>query len=118
LAFPAPGTELDIHRACISFPDKEIFYTPCRELNGSILRLIRRVDNPKARKYYLKESRNKYFKTGNRVLLLDFTEFPKTFAYAAPEEFFLSSWRWWLFFPQREREKDQKDSPCGLPSLF
>jgi len=39
------------------FPDKEILYTLCRELNWSVLRLIMRVDNPSARKYYLDEAR-------------------------------------------------------------
>jgi predicted nuclease of restriction endonuclease-like (RecB) superfamily len=40
----------------LTFPDDEIFYTLCRKLSWSHCRLIMRVDNPKAREYYLKEA--------------------------------------------------------------
>lgn len=38
------------------FPNKEKIYTLCRELSWSHIRLIMRLDNPKLREYYLKES--------------------------------------------------------------
>jgi len=41
----------------LKFSDKEILYTLCRELSWSHLRLIMRVDNPKAVQYYCRESR-------------------------------------------------------------
>jgi len=40
-----------------TFPDKDILYTLCRELNWSQLRLIMRVENDSAKKYYLEEAR-------------------------------------------------------------
>ncbi|MFZ5855918.1 MAG: PDDEXK nuclease domain-containing protein [Chloroflexota bacterium] len=39
-----------------TFPDEKILYTLCRELTWSHCRLIMRVENPKAREYYLKEA--------------------------------------------------------------
>ncbi len=39
-----------------TFPDSQILYTVCRELNWSQLRLIMRIENPKARTYYLEEA--------------------------------------------------------------
>jgi len=41
----------------LTFPEKEILYTLCRELSWSALRLIMRVDNVAARTYYLEEAR-------------------------------------------------------------
>ncbi|MEI8247912.1 MAG: DUF1016 N-terminal domain-containing protein [Lentisphaerota bacterium] len=41
----------------LTFPEQEILYTLCRELNWSALRLIMRVNNQKARHYYLEEAR-------------------------------------------------------------
>lgn len=38
------------------YSESEIFYTLCRNLSWSHNRLIMRIDDPKARKYYLKES--------------------------------------------------------------
>jgi len=40
----------------LTFPDAEICYTLCSKLSWSHCRLIMRVDNPKAREYYLKEA--------------------------------------------------------------
>ncbi len=40
----------------LTYPSKEIFYTLCRELSWSHHRLIMRVDDVKAREFYLKES--------------------------------------------------------------
>ena len=40
----------------LTFPVEEIFYTLCRKLSWSHCRLIMRVENPKAREYYLKEA--------------------------------------------------------------
>ena len=40
----------------LTFPDAEICYTLCSKLSWSHSRLIMRVDNPKAREYYLKEA--------------------------------------------------------------
>jgi predicted nuclease of restriction endonuclease-like (RecB) superfamily len=39
-----------------TFPSKEMLYTLCRELSWSHLRLIMRVDNPDARRYYMTET--------------------------------------------------------------
>ena len=39
------------------FPNQEILYTLCRELNWSSLRLIMRVENPNAQRYYLEETK-------------------------------------------------------------
>jgi len=41
----------------LKFPEQEILYTLCRELSWSHLRLIMRVENPKALEYYCNESR-------------------------------------------------------------
>ena len=41
----------------LTFPEQEILYTACRELSWSALRLIMRVNNQKARHYYLEEAR-------------------------------------------------------------
>lgn len=41
----------------LTFPDQEILYTLCRELSWSHLRLIMRVDSPKAIDYYCRETR-------------------------------------------------------------
>lgn len=41
----------------LTFPEQEILYTLCRELSWSALRLIMRVNNQKARHYYLEEAR-------------------------------------------------------------
>jgi predicted nuclease of restriction endonuclease-like (RecB) superfamily len=38
------------------FPSEEMLYTLCRELSWSHLRLIMRVDNPQARRYYMTEA--------------------------------------------------------------
>ncbi|MEW5938573.1 MAG: DUF1016 N-terminal domain-containing protein [Chloroflexota bacterium] len=40
----------------LTFPDVEIGYTLCSQLSWSHCRLIMRVDNPRAREYYLKEA--------------------------------------------------------------
>jgi len=40
----------------LTFPDYEICYTLCSKLSWSHCRLIMRVENPKAREYYLKEA--------------------------------------------------------------
>lgn len=40
----------------LTFPQDEILYTLCRELSWSHCRLVMRVENPKAREYYLKEA--------------------------------------------------------------
>ena len=40
----------------LTFPDSEICYTLCSKLSWSHCRLIMRVENPKAREYYLKEA--------------------------------------------------------------
>lgn len=40
-----------------TFPEQEILYTLCRELNWSHIRLIMRVDNVKARDYYMAETK-------------------------------------------------------------
>jgi predicted nuclease of restriction endonuclease-like (RecB) superfamily len=40
-----------------TFPEQEILYTLCRELNWSHIRLIMRVENVKAREYYLAETK-------------------------------------------------------------
>ncbi|MBI5297778.1 MAG: DUF1016 domain-containing protein [Chloroflexi bacterium] len=40
----------------LTFPENEILYTLCRELSWSHCRLVMRVENPKAREYYLKEA--------------------------------------------------------------
>jgi len=39
-----------------TYPEDEIFYTVCRKLSWSHNRLIMRVENPKARDYYLQEA--------------------------------------------------------------
>lgn len=41
----------------LTFPQREILYTACRELSWSHLRLIMRVDSPQAIDYYCKEAR-------------------------------------------------------------
>ncbi len=41
----------------MTYPNEEILYTLCRELNWSHLRLIMRVKNPKAREYYCSEAK-------------------------------------------------------------
>jgi predicted nuclease of restriction endonuclease-like (RecB) superfamily len=41
----------------LTFPKQEILYTLCRELSWSALRLIMRINNQKARNYYLEETR-------------------------------------------------------------
>lgn len=41
----------------LTFPNQDILYTACRELTWSHLRLIMRVDNPKAQEYYCNEVR-------------------------------------------------------------
>jgi predicted nuclease of restriction endonuclease-like (RecB) superfamily len=41
----------------LTWPQKEILYTLCRELSWSHIRLIMRLDGENARKYYLNESR-------------------------------------------------------------
>lgn len=40
----------------LTFPDTEICYTLCSKLSWSHCRMIMRMDNPKAREYYLKEA--------------------------------------------------------------
>jgi predicted nuclease of restriction endonuclease-like (RecB) superfamily len=40
----------------LTFPVEEIFYTLCSKLSWSHCRLIMRVENPKAREYYLREA--------------------------------------------------------------
>lgn len=40
----------------LSFPDEGILYTVCTKLSWSHCRLVMRVENPKARAYYLKEA--------------------------------------------------------------
>lgn len=47
----------------LTFPSEEKLYTLRRELSWSHLRLIMRVDNPKAREYYLKESADQNWST-------------------------------------------------------
>jgi predicted nuclease of restriction endonuclease-like (RecB) superfamily len=47
----------------ITFPSEEKLYTVRRELSWSHLRLIMRVDNPKAREYYLKEAADQNWST-------------------------------------------------------
>ena len=42
----------------LTFPNQDILYTVCRELSWSHLRLIMRVDNPKAKEYYCNEVRD------------------------------------------------------------
>jgi len=41
----------------LTWPDKEILYTLCRELGWSHIRLIMRIENEAARNYYLNETR-------------------------------------------------------------
>lgn len=41
----------------LTFPDQAILYTACRELSWSHLRLIMRVDSPRAVDYYCREAR-------------------------------------------------------------
>ena len=41
----------------LTWPSGEILYTACRELSWSHIRLIMRLDNEKAREYYMNESR-------------------------------------------------------------
>ncbi|MFY9261702.1 MAG: DUF1016 N-terminal domain-containing protein [Gallionella sp.] len=41
----------------LTFQDQEILYTACRELSWSHLRLIMRVDSPRAVDYYCREAR-------------------------------------------------------------
>lgn len=47
----------------LTFPSEEKLYTLRRELSWSHLRLIMRVDNPKAREYYLKEAADQNWST-------------------------------------------------------
>jgi len=47
----------------LTFPSEEKLYTLRRELSWSHLRLIMRVDNPKAREYYLKEAADQTWST-------------------------------------------------------
>ncbi|VEN75479.1 conserved hypothetical protein [Candidatus Desulfarcum epimagneticum] len=48
----------NFRRFYLTFPEKKILYTLCRELSWSHIRLIMRVENEKARFYYLTESKN------------------------------------------------------------
>ena len=49
----------------LTFPSGEKLYTLCRELSWSHLRLIMRVDNPKAREYSLKEAADQNWSSFN-----------------------------------------------------
>lgn len=70
----------------LTFPDEEICYTLCSKLTWSHLRLIMRVENPKAREYYIQEASGENWSVRNLERNIQSHYYERLLSTTAPDD--------------------------------